>query len=497
MNITNIRQLIKQHIWGPVGSVLFHVLIVAMLLMFAVAPPMEPPPDFGDVLITEEVKPDVLEKVLTTEFEKIKPPEQTFTDTVRPDVPVDMGNNVADTSGTTSGAGDAAGPGIGSGETTLPSGFEVQMNKSPAIMNHLYSARTASGRTGALSAFKGSIKGEDAVMRALRWFKANQGDDGAWSQKDAHPLAFAGLTLLAFLAHGETTGSLEFGPTVEKALKYVVSKQRANGAFSENSYEHAICTYAISEGYGLTKIMALKEAMDKAIDIIIEGQQSGGGYDYSYAKNARWDLSVAGWQFQALKAAKMAGCSNPKLENAIKKGTDFLMNVAYDPNAGGFGYASPSSTPSMSSAGTLCLQLMGKPNAPQVRSALKFLEDLPCMWAGGSGEKGKGKPEPDMKGAKQPVYTWYYATQAKFQKNGKDWDSWNPRFTKALVQNQIVEGPLGHWEGGDHGGAVYTTALCCLMLEVYYRYLPTYNYVEREKEPPVAAKSDDLVVDVG
>jgi len=347
-----------------------------------------------------------------------------------------------------------------------------------------------------LSAFGGSSRGEDAVLRALRWFKANQSENGSWDKKDGYPLAFSGLALLAFLAHGETPASTEFGQTVERAMKYIVSKQQVSGAFSANSYEHAICTYAISEGFGLTKIMALKEAMDKGIDIIIEGQQPGGGYDYVYKKGERWDLSVAGWQFQALKAARMAGCSSPKLEDAIKKGMDFIMNIAYDPKGGGFGYASPSSTPSMTSAGTLCLQLMGKPNAPQVKTALKFIEELPCMWAGAAVAKDGEKPVAAVaKGATQPVYTWYYATQAKFQKGGKDWDSWNPRFTKALVQNQVVEGTMGHWEGGDHGGAVYTTALCCLMLEVYYRYLPTFKHVE-EKAAPSATKSDDVVVDV-
>ncbi len=446
-----------------------------------------------------ETKAEVLDEVIKTEVEKLEPP-------VQQEVPVDQ-PNVSTTVSTmdvpsdapgTGGMGDSAGAGIGSGDASLAVGFEVAMAKSPLVMKGLYAGRTQGGRKGALSAFGGSARGEDAVLRALRWFKANQSEDGSWSKKDGNAPAFCGLALLAFLAHGETPASIEFGQTVEKAMKYIVSKQKPDGAFSANSYEHAICTYAISEGFGLTKIMALKESMDKGINIIVEGQQLGGGYDYSYAKKERWDLSVAGWQFQAMKAAKMAGCTHPKLEDAIKLGMDFLTNIAYDPKGGGFGYASPSSTPSMTSAGTLCLQLMGKPNAPQVKTALKYLEELPCMWAGGGAAKDKEdeKPAPGAKATKQPVYTWYYATQAKFQRGGKDWDSWNPRFTKALVQNQIVEGTMGHWEGGDHGGAVYTTALCCLMLEVYYRYLPTFKHVEGDKAAPSGTKSDDVVVDV-
>lgn len=502
MNAKQIQRLIKQHVWGPIGSVIFHVIIVAMLVIFAAAPPPEAAPEVEVNMM--ETKADVLEEVMKTEIEKVEtPPVQDDVTVERPDVATVSTMDVPSDAPGTGGIGNSEGAGIGSGDASLAAGFEVAMAKSPLVMKGLYSGRTSGGRKGALSAFHGSQRGEDTVMRALRWFKAKQDEDGSWAKVDTTaPLAMSGLALLAFLAHGETPSSPEFGQTVEKAMKYVVSKQTAQGMFGAAGYEHAICTYAICEGFGLTRIMALKESMDKGINIIVEGQQPNGGYDYGYKKGPRWDMSVCGWQFQALKAARMAGCSNPKLEDAIKKGMDFITAIAYDPKGGGFGYSeegrpSGGSSPSMTSAGALCLQLMGKPNAPQVRTALKFIEEMPCSWFGGKeAEKPKsGEPR------KQPVYTWYYATQAKFQKGGKDWDSWNLRFTKTLVQNQIVEGPLGHWEGGDFSnggssGSVYTTALCCLMLEVYYRYLPTFKHVESEKATPEATKSDDVVVEV-
>jgi hypothetical protein len=467
-----------------------------MLLAFASAPPPEPPPEVEVSMM--ETKADVLEEVMKTEIEKVEPPPvQEEVAVERPDVvtTVSTMDVPSDAPGTSGGVGNTEGTGIGSGDKSLASGFEVAMAKSPLVMKGLYSARTAGGRKGALSAFGGTRRGEETVMRALRWFKAKQSPNGSWAAEDGHPIAFAGLALLAFLAHGETPASEEFGQTVEKAMRFIVSCQNANGMIGAAGYEHAICTYAISEGFGLTKIMALKEAMDKGINIIVEGQQLGGGYDYGYAKGPRWDLSVAGWQFQALKAAKMAGCSNPKLDDAIKKGMDFLTDTAYDPKGGGFGYSAPSSSPSMTAAGTLCLQLMGKPNAPQVRTAMKFMEEYSCNWVGGKDDDGGAKAA--AKAARNPVYMWYYATQAKFQRGGKDWELWNPKFTKALVQGQIVEGPLGHWENGDHGGKVYTTALCALMLEVYYRYLPTFKHVEGKKEEGASgSQADDVVVDV-
>ena len=500
---------LKKHLWGPVGSVVFHVLLLILLVEFSVGTTAEKAPEVEVTMM--ETKAESLEKmddVVKKELEKVEtPPEDVTVD--RPDVAtVNTMDVPSDAPG--SGAGNSDGAGIGSGDPSLSAGFEMAVAKSPLVMKGLYAQRTAGGRKGSLSAFGGSRHGEDAVLRSLRWLKEKQDPDGSWKKTDpTSGPAMAGLALLCFLAHGETPSSEEFGQTVEKAMKYIVSCQKPNGGFGANAfsqagvYEHGICTYAMCEGFGLTKIMALKEAMDKGIQVILDGQQPNGGYNYGYAKAGRWDLSVAGWQFQAMKAARMAGCSNEKLEEHITLSIDFLRKLAHMPGQG-FGYCnekggvSAGATPSMTGAGTLCLQLLGRPDCPEVRSGLKWMNETQhpvfnAIWKKQQDDKDpKAKPTPS---SKVPVYAWYYITQAKFQKGGKDWQEWNPKFSTTVIRNQIVEGKLGHWEGGDWGGTVYTTTLCTLMLEVYYRYLPTFKHVEAAPET-APAKSDDVVMDL-
>ena len=378
------------------------------------------------------------------------------------------------------------------------------MTKSPLIIKGLAGSmanRTAGGRSGAIRAYGGSGAGEEAVLRALRWLKEHQDEDGSWRKADPTDAnAMAGLALLCFLAHGETPGSVEFGATVEKAMKYIVSKQNSAGLFGRE-YTHGICTYALSEGFALTKIMAIKDAMDKGIDVIIKGQQPTGGYDYAYKKGDRWDLSVAGWQFQALKAARMAGCSNPDLEKAIENGIQFLRKEAFDAKGGGFGYSGTPGQPgassriSMTGAGVLCLQLLGKGDVPEVKSGLAYLKAQPGLQAiAWKLPEAAAVEKPGPNAGPNQTYAWYYITQAKFQKGGKDWSDWNHDFSPMLIKAQMKD---GHWEGGDHGGKVYTTTLCCLMLEVYYRYLPTYKQVVAVNEAkPTAMEADDVVVDV-
>jgi hypothetical protein len=80
------------------------------------------------------------------------------------------------------------------------------------------------------------------------------------------------------------------------------------------------------------------------------------------------------------------------------------------------------------------------------------------------------------------VYTWYYQTQANFQGGGSYWEHWNNIFRDNLIRHQSAD---GHWDfppaSRENYGHAYSTALCCLMLEVYYRYLPTYQSIEQKQ----------------
>ena len=85
-------------------------------------------------------------------------------------------------------------------------------------------------------------------------------------------------------------------------------------------------------------------------------------------------------------------------------------------------------------------------------------------------------PDWDIDRGTIDYYYWYYGSYAMFQMAGQDWKIWKNAMVKAIVNNQITEGCLkGSWDPardpwGDCGGRVYSTALCTLCLEVFYRY---------------------------
>jgi hypothetical protein len=339
--------------------------------------------------------------------------------------------------------------------------------------------RTAAGRKRLGDKYGASGAGQERVSRALRWLAKVQNADGSWGNNSP---AHTGMALLVFLAHGETPVSETYGTTVQKAMQWLVNysadtKTMSSGVNAQKAYGHGIATYAIAESYAMTKIPFLQVAMERCVDVIVKGQQPGGGFDYSYKKGDRWDLSVGGWQFQALKAAKVAGSTNEGLKHAIEASVSFCRHAAY---AGGkFGYTSAGSGGNMTGVGAVALQLLGQGKLPEVGKAMETIAGERFE----SYKKVAEKPQDWTEVSEKNLYGWYYDTQAMFnaaEQRGmkQQWKSWREVFEKVLIRSQNPEGyweTKGHIGGADIPGRVLATCFSCLQLEVYYRYLPTFD----------------------
>ncbi len=67
--------------------------------------------------------------------------------------------------------------------------------------------------------------------------------------------------------------------------------------------------------------------------------------------------------------------------------------------------------------------------------------------------------------------------------------------TEQLLSHQQQSGrTAGSWDSTDRwsklGGRVYQTALCTLMLEVYYRYLPSYMRPSDDRQAKRGSEGD-------
>jgi hypothetical protein len=494
------RQRIE-HLIGPVVSLVFHV---AVLLFAAVFYKPTIRTETSQIEVTmEELKVKELDPKQLQELQKLEQTADEVVPTVeRPEIAqdaTDVSSNTADISDDIAQTDDAM---------DFSSVLDVRPSDTALKLPGLYGGRNEAGRKQMIRKFGGSTRTETAVVKALRWLKQTQKADGSWSQTQAD--AMAGLGLLTFLAHGETPLSEEFGQTVQKSMTYLSDRMMAVDAsqtkYLGRCYVNGICTYALSEAYGLTKIPFLKPPMEKGLGFIVEGQQNGGGFDYNYAKGARWDLSVTGWQLQALKAGYVAGADVPGLMNAMEKGIGFLKKTSY--REGRFGYSSPGSgSMGMQGAGTLCLQLLGDGDCQEVRKAAEFIHVT---------EKVVWDDTAQFPSHSTPVYNWYYITQAMFHSGRNKWNDWNKLFTDTIVNHQK---PDGHWDSPGKAkwqqknettekmedvvkaeyDPWYATTLCCLSLQVYYRYLPTYKMpksIAKQEKSVLEAIDQDLGIDL-
>lgn len=368
----------------------------------------------------------------------------------------------------------------------------VAIIKSPVTMRSMTGSRTPGsiGRYTSGGPGYGDANTEAAVLKALRWFKKKQRPDGSWP---GSPLANTALIVLAYLAHGETPASKEFGETVMKAMQYLIDAQTLNKdgeitykGTDGHEYATLIATYALCESYGMTKNPICKEAAEKALQRIVNNQSPTGGWDYKMNKTStRDDLSYEGWAIQALKAGKMAGLKPQGLDACIKKAIRCLKTRNF--RNGGFNYTAGGAPTGLTATGCLCMQLLGYANQQEVTQALDFMRN----WKPAYKAEGGAKPGGELPGS-SPQYYCYYAAQCKYQAgmcegataiNKKSWVEWNAAM-KALYPKTIItleetiEGidgkpkKIGYWKEG-YNNPYMGTALVALQLMVYYRYLPT------------------------
>lgn len=342
------------------------------------------------------------------------------------------------------------------------------------------------GHREKIGAFGGTKATERAVGAALSWFQRHQNVNGSWSLQHtprcrgerctgtgsvSADAAATGMALLPYLAAGQT--HLSKGPyqqTINRGLIWMVKHQKADGNLASGTpqpmYSHALATIALCEAYALSKDETLRNPAQKAVRYIEMAQnRSTGGWRYIPGDTG--DTSVVGWQVMALESAQMAhlAVDTAALENVRR----WLKSVSRGSYGGLYSYLPHrDATPTTTAIGMLCQQYLGaRRDDPAMQEGLDYLlSNLPDA------------------NVERNTYYWYYGTLVMHNLMGPDWDRWNRRMRRVLIESQAKEGcAMGSWDPehpnldtwGGQGGRVMTTSFATLSLEVYYRYLPLFQ----------------------
>lgn len=359
----------------------------------------------------------------------------------------------------------------------------------------------------------GTRSPETAVLAALIWLQKHQSPDGSWDSdgfsaqckknvcdgpgSPINDVGVTGLALLCFLGAGETHESGPFKNTVREGLKYLMSQQDegTDGCFGEMVgqhfiYNHACAALAMAEAYGMTEAKAFKEPAQKGINFILKAQNPYAAWRYAYPPDGDNDSSVTGWMVMALKSAKLSGLKidTVALDNAVT----FIDEVT-DPVTGRTGYTALGQPPSRMTS----MMTRFPPDKSEALTAVGLLVRIFCghtldsdpLITKGADLLMQKLPEWDPESGVIDYYYWYYATLALYQVGGTRWDKWNEALKAALLDKQRLkedEDEYGSWDPIDpwsmEGGRIYSTALNCLSMEVYYRYPNVFGTTEREQK---------------
>jgi hypothetical protein len=287
-----------------------------------------------------------------------------------------------------------------------------------------------------------------------------------------------GFALLCYLGRCETPDSPFYGDNVMKGIMYLIELAKKNdGMMAESKtngavYEHGIATYALGEMYSLARmgtksLPGMREAFEKGVEIVVKNQLPTGGWGYNdsggYRNSGGSDPSVTGWHYQALKSAKLGSAKVTGVHSSIDKATKYLASI--QTKEGGFGGANREAGAytqwTMTGVGVLGLQTLGHGKSAEIKKGVKWAYDF------------YQKEKPVWSDAN--LYVWYYIAQVFFQDSGAPWKFWNDSALPEILQHQEKDGrwkaPTNHHGAQLGGNDIYPTALCTLMLEVYYRYL--------------------------
>jgi hypothetical protein len=217
----------------------------------------------------------------------------------------------------------------------------------------------------------------------------------------------------------------------------------------------------------MANVPATKAAAQKAIDYCVFLHQSGVGQDkggWGFEPKSEPNLAATAWFIVALKSAKVAGLHVPPaaFDGAIK----FLDSIE-SKDANGISLyrfsmkeARAEQSAKWTAMGTLARQFLGWKREDLQPAVEGFIAKggLPA-WS-----------------EKADLSFWYFGTLGAFQQGGEVWVNWNEAIKKALTENQSKSGgDAGSWQTAGSGreqlGRAGQTALACLCLETYYRYL--------------------------
>lgn len=298
-----------------------------------------------------------------------------------------------------------------------------------------------------------------AIRQGLEYLASHQHQNGSFGSGDMRgDVAVTSLAAMALMAGGSQPNRGPYGGEVDRALGFILANANENGYIAHSSgdqmYGHGFATLFLAECYGSSQRPELRRRLERAVQLIVNTQNSEGGWRYK-PQRLDADISVTICQIMALRAARNAGIHVPR--DTVDRCTEYVKQCQ-NPD-GGFCYMLPGgeSAFARSAAGVVALYSAGIYEGEEIESGLRYLEQfIP--------EAGTVRREPYY------YYGHYYCVQAMWHRGGDLWVRYYTGIRDELISRQQ---PDGSWT--NPFTPEYGTAMACLVLQLPNNYLPIFQ----------------------
>jgi prenyltransferase beta subunit len=296
---------------------------------------------------------------------------------------------------------------------------------------------------------------ERIYERGLQFLVATQTEEGSFPGNYGSEPATAAMTMMAMFAHGDDPNHGPYAKSIKRCLEYLLKNMNEKtGYIGQSMYNHGFATLGLAEAYGAVNDERIGSALKRAVELILTSQEKNRFKAWRYGPDSQdADASVSAACFVALVAARNAGLRVP--DNAIDGALKFFTDCQ-SPGDGSIGYV-----PGSGSHGGSATTAIGVAAYAYARK-----KDQPTFIKAFTALKKAG----DQGGGGYPFYGEYYASQALFQSDVKEWEKWNEKRVQQLIESQNED---GSWDGSL--GSPLSTAFGLLSVALTYRYLPIYE----------------------
>ena len=136
-----------------------------------------------------------------------------------------------------------------------------------------------------------TAQSRQSVERGLTYLAESQSEDGSFNaHRYGQHVGVTALACMAFMADGHLPGRGRYGDGVQRGLEFILNNAHETGLIAADTshgpmYGHGFATLFLGEVYGMTGDRRVREALIKAVNLIVTTQNAEGGWRYH---PARW-----------------------------------------------------------------------------------------------------------------------------------------------------------------------------------------------------------------